>query len=52
MGKKITNKWKVAKDSLCITDKFGELCYFVWMKGKDARLVHESSDLVLEGSVK
>jgi hypothetical protein len=52
MGKKISNKWKVVKDTLCITDKFGELCYFVWMKGKDARLVHESSDVVLEGSVK
>jgi hypothetical protein len=52
MGKKITNKWKVAKDTLCITDKFGELCYFVWMKGKDAKLVHESSDLILEGSIK
>src|SRR5947209_16312792 len=52
MGKKISNKWKVAKDTLCITDKFGELCYFVWMKGKDAKLVHESSDLILEGSIK
>jgi hypothetical protein len=52
MGKKINNKWKVVKDTLCITDKFGELCYFVWIKGKDAKLVHESSDLVLEGSIK
>ena len=52
MGKRINNKWKVVKDTLCITDKFGELCYFVWIKGKDAKLVHESSDLVLEGSIK
>jgi hypothetical protein len=40
------------KDTLCITDKFGELCYFVWVKGKEVRLVHENSDLILEGSVK
>jgi hypothetical protein len=52
MGKKISNKWKVVKDTLCIKDKFGELCYFAWMKGKDVKLVHESSDVVLEGSVK
>jgi hypothetical protein len=52
MGKKISNKWNVVKDTLCITDKFGELCYFVWIKGKEAKLVHESSDLVLEGSIK
>ena len=52
MGKKISNKWKVVNDTLCVTDKFGELCYFAWMKGKDVKLVHETSDLVLEGSVK
>jgi hypothetical protein len=52
MGKKVSNKWKIVKETLCITDKFGELCYVVWMKGKDVKLVHETSDLVLEGSIK
>jgi len=25
MGKKVSNKWKIVKETLCITDKFGEL---------------------------
>ena len=52
MGKKVSNKWKIVKETLCITDKFGELCYVVWMKRKDVKPVHETSDLVLEGSIK
>jgi hypothetical protein len=52
MGKKINNKWKIVKDTLCVTDKLDELCYAVWMKGKEVKLVYESSELVLEGSIK
>lgn len=51
MGKKISNKWKIGKDTLCITDSMDELCYAVWMKGKDVQLVYENSDVTLEGSI-
>jgi hypothetical protein len=52
MGKKINNKWKLAKDALCIKDNIDELCYAVWAKGKEVQLIHESSDMVLSGSLK
>jgi hypothetical protein len=52
MGKKISNKWKINKDTLCIADKTNELCYGVWMKGKEVKLNYEDSDVILEGSVK
>src|SRR5436305_10375593 len=51
MGKKINNKWKLAKDALCIKDNIDELCYAVWAKGKEVQLIHESSDMVLSGSL-
>ncbi|GAC1335366.1 MAG: hypothetical protein NVSMB26_19790 [Beijerinckiaceae bacterium] len=52
MGKKISNKWKIVKDTLCITDSMDELCYAVWLKGKDAQLVYENTDVILTGSVR
>lgn len=52
MGKKINNKWKLAKDALCIKDNIDELCYAVWAKGKEVQLIHENSDMVLSGSLK
>ena len=33
MGKKVSRKWKVVKDDLCVTDTFGENCYAIWKKG-------------------
>ncbi len=52
MGKKINNRWKIVKDTLCITDKRDELCYAVWVKGREVKLVYENSDLILEGTIK
>jgi hypothetical protein len=52
MGKKISNKWKLDKDTLCIKDSMDELCYAVWIKGRDVQLVYEDTDVILSGSVK
>ena len=52
MGKKILNKWKITKDTLCIADSRDELCYAVWIKGKEVKLVYEDSDVVLDGTLK
>lgn len=52
MGKKVSDTWKIAKDELCITNSFGELCYAVWKKGIDVQLVYKDSDITLYGSVK
>lgn len=52
MGKKVADKWVVAKDRLCMTDSFGENCYAVWIKGPFVRLAIDGSDFSLEGSLK
>jgi hypothetical protein len=52
MGKKISNKWKLDKDTLCINDSMYELCYAVWIKGRDVQLVYEDKDVILSGSIK
>ena len=52
MGKKVTNKWVVADDRLCVTDSFGETCYVVWMKGLAVQLHIDGSDVILDGFVK
>jgi hypothetical protein len=52
MGKKVTNKWAVVGDKLCVTDKLGEICYPVWMKGSAVRLFIGEPDLSLDGVVK
>lgn len=51
MGKKVTSKWTIAKDQLCVTDNGGERCYDVWKKGSAVRLLIGESDLGLEGSL-
>jgi len=43
---------EIVKDTLCITDKSDELCYAVWVKGREVKLVYENSDLILEGTIK
>ena len=52
MGKKITDKWKIDKNTLCIKDSMDELCYAVWIKGRDVQLVYEDTDVILSGSIK
>ena len=52
MGKKVADKWAIAKDQLCVTDSFGENCYDVWIKGSAARLTVEGSDFTLDGFLK
>jgi hypothetical protein len=52
MGKKVADKWAVAKDKLCVTDRFGENCYSVWTEGAAVKLTIDGSDLSLEGFLK
>jgi hypothetical protein len=52
MGKKVADRWAVAKDRLCVTDSFGENCYTVWAKGSAVRLAIDGSDFSLDGFLK
>ena len=52
MGKKVSRKWEVRDDTLCVTDSSGELCYSVWKKGPAVKLTFGGSDLVLDGFVR
>jgi hypothetical protein len=52
MGKKVADKWAVAKDQLCVTDSFGENCYTVWIKGSAVKLTVDGTEFSLEGSLK
>jgi hypothetical protein len=52
MGKAVRNKWTIAKDQLCITDRFGETCYVVWKKGASVKLIIEDSDASIEGTLR
>src|SRR3954447_9494025 len=50
--KRNKQQMEIVKDTLCITDKSDELCYAVWVKGREVKLVYENSDLILEGTIK
>ena len=52
MRKKVANKWKVDKDRLCIKESMHELCYVVWIKGRNVQLVYEDTDVILSGSIR
>lgn len=52
MGKKVADRWVVAKDRLCVTDSFDESCYTVWIKGPSVRLAIDGSDFSLDGVLK
>jgi hypothetical protein len=51
MGKKTAETWKIVKDDLCLTNSFGELCYAVWIKGKEVQLVYGGSDTTIYGTL-
>jgi hypothetical protein len=52
MGSKVSRKWRILKDELCVTDSVGENCYAVWRKGPEVKLIMEDSDLSLDGLLK
>lgn len=52
MGKKVADKWRLAKDELCVTDKLGETCYSAWRKGSAVRLQIGDAGLSLDGDLK
>lgn len=52
MGKKVADKWTVAKDKLCVTDHFGETCYDIWIKNSAVKLTIDGSDFSVEGTLK
>lgn len=52
MGKKVSRKWDVRNDTLCVTDSAGEICYSVWKKGHAVKLAFGLSDLVVDGFVR
>jgi hypothetical protein len=52
MGKKVTDKWAVAKDNLCVTHSFGENCYTVWAKGSAVKPTVDGAEFTLDGSLK
>jgi hypothetical protein len=50
MGRKITGKWSLQRNELCIergSDEGG--CYQVWLSGRKVELRREASSLPLEG---
>jgi hypothetical protein len=52
MGKKINNKWSIARTELCLTDSAGEICYSVWKKASAVKLMMDDSDLSIDGFVR
>jgi hypothetical protein len=52
MGSKVSRKWRILTDELCVTDSVGEKCYAVWRKGPAVKLIMEDSDLSLDGLLK
>lgn len=52
MGKKVSRKWEVRDDVLCVTESAGEHCCSVWKKGPAVKLTFGGFDLVLDGFVK
>ena len=52
MGKKVSRKWDIRDNTLCVTDSSGELCYSVWKKGPAVKLTFGGSDLVLDRFVR
>jgi hypothetical protein len=51
LGKRLTKKWRLKKNALCITDSFGDLCSEVWQKGRAVRLIG-GGDIGLDGVIK
>jgi hypothetical protein len=51
MGTKISSRWRINKDELCVTDTQGENCYAVWKKGREVKLIIGDQDLSLDGSL-
>ena len=50
MGRKITGKWRIQKDELCIEKgKDDSFCYQVWLAGGKVELRREGSNYPLEG---
>jgi hypothetical protein len=52
MGRKVTDKWVVQGNRLCVTDSFGQSCYVVWKKGAAVKLVIEGTEVILDGFVR
>jgi hypothetical protein len=52
MGKAVASTWRIVDDELCITNRFGELCYSVWKKGPEIQLVYKNSDNPIYGTIK
>ncbi|MDI9846438.1 hypothetical protein QM467_00030 [Rhodoblastus sp. 17X3] len=52
MGRKVTDKWVIQGNRLCVTDSFGQSCYVVWKKGAAVKLVVEGTEVILDGFVR
>jgi hypothetical protein len=52
MGKKVSRKWSVVKDELCVTDSFGEYCYAIWRNGTAVKFVIGADAVFVEGFLK
>jgi hypothetical protein len=52
MGKKVSRKWSVANNQLCVTDELGENCHDVWKKGASIKMMMVEGDLAIDGFMK
>lgn len=51
MGTKISRRWWIEDDLLCLTDSFGQTCHDVWRKGAAIQLLPEGTDIPVEGDL-
>ncbi len=52
MGQKVSDRWRIADQQLCMISRGRESCYFVWKKGKAIRLLIEDSDISIDGQIR
>lgn len=49
MGETTTDKWTIANDKLCLSDRFGKNCYEVWARGAKIKFIIEGDVPFMEG---
>jgi len=52
MGTKKTYAWRIEQDRLCIADPQDDICYFVWKKNNEIRLLPDGLGLPGDGFIR
>ena len=52
MGTKKTDSWRIEENRLCITDPQSDICYFVWKKANEIRLLPDGPGLPGDGFIR